>query len=91
MHFMQSKKRKRRKKKSNKEFCAQHFKDWATIGRIIKVNGKELRVYTTAKLVEAFSAYGIPRTYQTINLWRKMVFYLKVLLLLIENLIIQEQ
>lgn len=71
MHFMQSKKRKRRKKKSNKEFCAQHFKDWATIGRIIKVNGKELRVYTTAKLVEAFSAYGIPRTYQTINLWRK--------------------
>lgn len=70
MLSMPWKRKKRRKKKYlNRTNSAQHFKDWATIGRQIKVNGKDLTVYTRGKLVEAFAQYGIPRSYQTVLLW----------------------
>lgn len=62
---------KKRKKKNNRANSAQHFKDWSTTGREVKVNGKLVRVYTRGKLVEAFAYYGIPKTYQTLYLWER--------------------
>lgn len=62
---------KKRKKKNNRANSAQHFKEWATSGREIKVNGKLIKAYTRGKLVEAFAYYGIPKTYQTIYLWEQ--------------------
>lgn len=61
----------KKRKKNNRANSAQHFKEWATEGREIKVNGKLVRVYTRGKIVEAFSYYGIPKTYQTIYLWEQ--------------------
>ncbi len=65
---LNKKKRKRRRypKRAN---SAQHFRDWATKGRDITVNGKDLRVYTKGKLLEAFSNAGIPRTRECLKIW----------------------
>lgn len=62
---------KTKKRKNNRANSAQHFKEWATSGREVKVNGKLVRVYTRGKLVEAFAYYGIPKTYQTLYLWER--------------------
>lgn len=64
-------KRKRRKKKKfpNRKNSAKHFKEWATVGREVIVNGKDIRVYSRGKLVEAFATFGVPKTYTTIMNW----------------------
>ena len=68
------KKRKRRKKRfPNRRNSAQHFKDWASIGREVLINGKTVRVYTRGKLVEAFANAGIPKTFATLRNWEKWV------------------
>lgn len=63
--------KRRRRKHPNKANSAQHFKDWATKGREVIINGKETVVYSRGKLVEAFAKFGIPRTYTTIMNWER--------------------
>ena len=66
------KKRKRRKKRfPNRRNSAKHFKDWANIGREVLINGKNVRVYTRGKLVEAFASAGVPKTSTTLRNWEK--------------------
>lgn len=38
-------------------------------GRLFKINGVVLRMYTRAKLIEAFSLAGIPRNSLTLRNW----------------------
>ena len=40
-------------------------------GKLYKINGKVLRLYTRSKLIEAFKLAGIPRGSLTLRLWEK--------------------
>lgn len=62
---------KRRRRFPKKARGAQHFKDWATKGREVTINGKDFIVYSRGKLVDAFAKYGIPRTYTTLMNWER--------------------
>lgn len=65
-------KRKRRKKRfPNRQNSAKHFKEWATKGRDLIVNGKQVHAYTRAKLLEAFAFAGVPKTGTTLRVWEK--------------------
>ena len=65
-------KRKRRKKRfPNRQNSAKHFKEWATKGRDLIVNGKQVHAYTRAKLLEAFAFAGFPKTGTTLRVWEK--------------------
>lgn len=68
---MQLKPKKRKRKKRANTYHCQHYKDWATIGRKVIINGKEHTVYSKGKLVDAFANYGIPRTPTTFYLWER--------------------
>lgn len=63
------KRRKRRKRFPNRQNSAKHFKDWASVGREVSINGKTVRVYSRGKLVEAFASAGIPKTSTTLRNW----------------------
>lgn len=63
--------KRRRRRYPKKAKGAQQFKDWATIGREVTINGKDFIVYSRGKLVDTFAKYGIPRTYTTLMNWEK--------------------
>lgn len=68
---MQSEPKKRKRTKRKKKWVnnGYHFVDWATTGRKLVVNGKEVTVYSRAKLVHTFSKYGVPKTSTTLRNW----------------------